>query len=482
MDVFISYRRDGAESLAQLLYSRLKDDGYSVFLDVESLRSGRFNEAIYDQIDTCNDFLLLLPPKGLDRCYDQNDWVRLEVERAIEKKKNIIPVFMRNFEFPAFLPGALSNLPLFNGIKAEMDYFDAVLCKLESMLNSNQNKDKHTKYTVVKDPNLSEEEISCIYFYLMNDLTLDDIAADSEMVDAVFKYYGISGLNEINSFVVGRKILYRISYSGVKYHIFDVFIYNNCKYAYALRADVKPFDQQIGVFFKIDANERLALFFDLEQERINTEQMAVFRQFIVDYSTEKRGLGAVPEALYETYEQTSLAALTNESLCSNLMVNQYMKEGLSLINDMGTEEFLAKQKKANTNLLTKSIIEGKVNGIEVWITNGNCFQSWHAGRYAGRLVKTPIKNKIILDIIPVQPIIEKERYLALVYPIKKKKRRIYIIDKPEYYQISKSNNDNLYFEKIAPNLINAFCGDYFERFALIYLQARISVPWSFLDY
>ena len=46
-NVFISYRRDGGESLAQLLYTRLTNDGYKTFLDVESLSVGKFNEALF---------------------------------------------------------------------------------------------------------------------------------------------------------------------------------------------------------------------------------------------------------------------------------------------------------------------------------------------------------------------------------------------------------------------------------------------------
>ncbi|MCR4660992.1 MAG: toll/interleukin-1 receptor domain-containing protein [Clostridia bacterium] len=149
MGIFISYRRDGAESLAQLLYVRLTNDGYDVFLDVESLRSGLFNKALYNQIDKCDDFLLILPPNGLDRCVNKEDWVRLEIERAIQKKKNIIPVLMRNFTFPEVLPKSMSKLPYYNGIKAELDYFDAVLKKLEDLLISKSKAEQvlHEKQT-----------------------------------------------------------------------------------------------------------------------------------------------------------------------------------------------------------------------------------------------------------------------------------------------------------------------------------------------
>lgn len=132
--MFISYRRDGGESLAYLLYERLCKDGYSVFLDVESLRSGKFNTALYEKIQKCTDFLLILPPHGLDRCTDPEDWVRLEIECAIKNNKNIIPVMMRNFAFPLDLPKTIRELPNFNGLTANLEFFDAVLSRLEEKL------------------------------------------------------------------------------------------------------------------------------------------------------------------------------------------------------------------------------------------------------------------------------------------------------------------------------------------------------------
>ena len=66
--IFVSYRREGGESLAALLYERLTRMGYRVFYDVESLRSGDFNEKLLGVIEKCEDVLVVLPPNGLDRC------------------------------------------------------------------------------------------------------------------------------------------------------------------------------------------------------------------------------------------------------------------------------------------------------------------------------------------------------------------------------------------------------------------------------
>lgn len=134
MDIFISYRREGGFAMARLLYERFHNAGLSVFLDLEELRSGAFNEKLYEAIDRCENFLLVLPPNSLDRCQAENDWLRLEIEHAIEKKKNIIPVMMVGFSFPDNLPSSIQILPFFNGVQSSREYFDATINKIYSML------------------------------------------------------------------------------------------------------------------------------------------------------------------------------------------------------------------------------------------------------------------------------------------------------------------------------------------------------------
>lgn len=135
-DIFISYRRDGGDTLAQLIYDRLTDKGYKVFLDIESLRSGKFNEKLLDVMDECKDVVLILPPNALERCKNPNDWLYLEASHAIKNKKNIIPLMMRGFTWPEELPSGLEELSNFNGIQDSKDYFDAVIDKLTLLLHS----------------------------------------------------------------------------------------------------------------------------------------------------------------------------------------------------------------------------------------------------------------------------------------------------------------------------------------------------------
>lgn len=129
--IFISYRREGGDMLAQLLYDRLSQMGYSVFYDVEFLRSGKFNEALYKYMDECTDALVVLPPNALERCISPEDWVRKEISYLIRKKKNIIPIMMRGFVFPDKLPIEMCDLDKYNGIVAqEMGSFPWIMEQL----------------------------------------------------------------------------------------------------------------------------------------------------------------------------------------------------------------------------------------------------------------------------------------------------------------------------------------------------------------
>jgi len=134
--IFISYRRDGGESTAKILRDKLTELGYRVFFDVESLRSGDFNTKLYSVIDECSDFLLILSPGALDRCWNEDDWVRLEVERALSQGKNVVPIMLRGFQFPQKLPESIDGLRYKNGLESNYQFFDAFIEKLLTFLSS----------------------------------------------------------------------------------------------------------------------------------------------------------------------------------------------------------------------------------------------------------------------------------------------------------------------------------------------------------
>ena len=112
-DVFISYRRATGVDDARLLQQALKARGYDVFFDYASLRDGRFNEKIFESIDSAPVFILMMTEHSLDRCAEEGDWVRMEIERAIGKGRKIILVAptSQEWSFPDNLPGSLRNIP-----------------------------------------------------------------------------------------------------------------------------------------------------------------------------------------------------------------------------------------------------------------------------------------------------------------------------------------------------------------------------------
>ena len=189
--IFVSYRRDGGEALACLISERLKNHGFKTFYDVESLRSGKFNEAIFSVINECDDVVVVLPPNGLDRCTNTDDWVRKEIAYALSKNKNIVPVMMRNFEFPEVLPEDIDEIRNFQGISANMEYFDAAFEKLLSLLNSNTFSYFENLIESVANEELKEKLIKCV-----EDLSKNNHAEAKFNMAVTLKKLNIKSLNE----------------------------------------------------------------------------------------------------------------------------------------------------------------------------------------------------------------------------------------------------------------------------------------------
>ena len=141
--IFISYRRNGSDAHARVFYEKLKEKGYSVFLDFESLFSGGFKKNISKAVNECEDFILLIPDGGLDRCAEEEDLLRYEIKLALEGNKNIIPIFINGFKMPDAkdLPEDIAALSDENGIECSMEYFDAVFERLLKNLNSQPSDD-----------------------------------------------------------------------------------------------------------------------------------------------------------------------------------------------------------------------------------------------------------------------------------------------------------------------------------------------------
>lgn len=91
-DIFISYRRKFGALYSRILQLKLQEKGYKVFLDYDELRDGHFDEKIKKAIEGSSLFVFMFSNEALDRCVNEDDWVRQEILCAIEQGKRIIPI------------------------------------------------------------------------------------------------------------------------------------------------------------------------------------------------------------------------------------------------------------------------------------------------------------------------------------------------------------------------------------------------------
>jgi hypothetical protein len=106
--------------IARAVLQDLRQHGYDVFMDVESIDSGEFETIILAQIAARAHFLVILTQGTLEGCQEPNDWLRREIEYAIGLGRNVVPILVNDFRFDrhtcAYLTGTLGALPRYNGL------------------------------------------------------------------------------------------------------------------------------------------------------------------------------------------------------------------------------------------------------------------------------------------------------------------------------------------------------------------------------
>ena len=118
--VFISYRRPNLP-WALFIWQNLTIHGYDVFFDYQSIDSGNFEKVILENIRARAHFIIVLTLSALERCKNPGDWLRREIETAIDEKRNIVPLMLEGFDFGSpsvkeSLTGKLASLSTFNGL------------------------------------------------------------------------------------------------------------------------------------------------------------------------------------------------------------------------------------------------------------------------------------------------------------------------------------------------------------------------------
>ena len=121
--IFLSYRRDDSAGHAGRLYDSLtrRFGRENVFMDVSTIDPGRdFVDAIEEAIGSCHAFVAVIGERWLSaadavgnrRLDDRNDWVRLEVQTALQRGVAVMPVLVERTEMPreSELPRPLAAL------------------------------------------------------------------------------------------------------------------------------------------------------------------------------------------------------------------------------------------------------------------------------------------------------------------------------------------------------------------------------------
>lgn len=162
--VFISYRRKDI-SWALAVYQYLTSQKYDVFFDYTSVPSGDFEQIIVSNIRARAHFILILTPTALERSSNPGDWLRREIETAIDEKRNIVPLFFEGFSFgsPSVaekLTGKLATINRYNGLDVPAGYFLEAMERLRSRyLNVPLNAVLHPVPTEVRKV-VKEEQVA----------------------------------------------------------------------------------------------------------------------------------------------------------------------------------------------------------------------------------------------------------------------------------------------------------------------------------
>jgi hypothetical protein len=157
--VFINYRREDSAPYAGRLYDRLAarlgED--QVFIDIDQIEPGEdFAEVINRKVGTCDIAIVTIGPhwlsatdaSGKRRLDNEEDFVRMEIVAALQRKIRVIPVLVGGAQMPQTqdLPQALAPLSRRNAIELSEIRFHADVNRLiEAIENSFAVAEKKTE-------------------------------------------------------------------------------------------------------------------------------------------------------------------------------------------------------------------------------------------------------------------------------------------------------------------------------------------------
>ena len=144
-DIFISHKHT-EWPFARSLFTSLSSKGYSCWYDADGIHSGKI-EQIFQYIDDAKDVIVIINKGNLKNAKTEQwkeDFFCREVEYALRKKKNIIPILLTDAKY---LPN----------IKELMDPFKAIWHYKYLTCLSSDSYDGLVHYTLVKKGFLCSE-------------------------------------------------------------------------------------------------------------------------------------------------------------------------------------------------------------------------------------------------------------------------------------------------------------------------------------
>jgi hypothetical protein len=128
--VVISYRRSDSPAMAGRICDQLKlrYGNASVYMDIDNVPLGiDFREHIHQALDQANVLIVVVGPKwigdhdGQSRIAEDSDFVRAEVEVALNRNIPVVPVLVDGASMPkpAVLPDAIKSFAFRNGMAVE---------------------------------------------------------------------------------------------------------------------------------------------------------------------------------------------------------------------------------------------------------------------------------------------------------------------------------------------------------------------------
>ena len=159
--VFINYRRDDSPAYAGWLHDQLvaKFGADRIFRDVDAIEPGLdFIEILNDQVAKCDVLIAIIGPgwqdakddDGTRRLDDPHDFVRIELEAALERKIRIVPVLVDGASMPraSTLPDSLQMLTRRNAITVSHERFRTDTAPLVAAIERSIEEQKKRRRTM----------------------------------------------------------------------------------------------------------------------------------------------------------------------------------------------------------------------------------------------------------------------------------------------------------------------------------------------